>query len=60
MSLLQEVEVLVKLDKGMSTVTFEYLYALNSSTIRLVEKHKDEARESAKASVPSSTKKNPL
>ena len=29
--------------------------ALNESTIRLVEKHKDETRESAKAGVPSST-----
>lgn len=44
------------MDKGMSIVTFERLYVLNESTIRLVEKHKDETRESAKASVPSSTK----
>ena len=49
-------EVVVKLDKGMSIVTFERLYALNESTIRLVEKHKDETRESAKSSVPSSAK----
>lgn len=31
------------------------LYALNESTIRLVEKHKDETRESVKASVLTST-----
>lgn len=49
-------EVVVKLDKGMNIVTFESLYVLNESTIPLVEKHKGETRESAKASVPSSTK----
>ena len=40
----------------MNIVTFERLCALNELTIRLVEKHKDETRESAKISVPSNTK----
>jgi len=44
------------LDKGMSIITFERLYAANESTSRLVDKHKDETRESAKSSIPSSTK----
>jgi hypothetical protein len=55
-SLLQEVEVVVKLDEGMSIVTFERLYALNESTIRLVEKHKDETSKSAKSSAQSRIK----
>jgi hypothetical protein len=49
------VKVVVKLYRGMSIVTFERLSALNESTIRLIEKHKDETRESAKASVLTST-----
>jgi len=44
------------LDKGMSIITFERLNAANESTIRPVDKHKNETRESAKSSVPSSTK----
>ena len=56
MSLLEKVEVLDKLDRGMRNSTVGLRYDVNKSIIHFIEKNEDKFRGNVKASVPSSTK----